>query len=46
MVIIEQDLEDSNYCLLTKGAPERIWKMCNQIYNHGKFEEINDDWNH
>ncbi|CAD8071160.1 unnamed protein product [Paramecium primaurelia] len=46
MVIIEQDLEDSYYCLLTKGAPERIWKMCNWIQNQEKVEEINDDWNH
>ncbi|CAK77664.1 unnamed protein product (macronuclear) [Paramecium tetraurelia] len=46
IVIIEQDLDDSYYCLLTKGAPERVWKMCNRIYNQGKIEEINEDWDH
>lgn len=27
---------DSHYCIFTKGAPERIWKLCNTIDVRGK----------
>lgn len=37
-IIVEYETEDSHYCLLTKGAPERIWNLCENIYNNGKIE--------
>eukprot|EP01017_Pseudomicrothorax_dubius_P041509 TRINITY_DN664_c0_g1_i2.p1 TRINITY_DN664_c0_g1~~TRINITY_DN664_c0_g1_i2.p1 ORF type:complete len:1181 (-),score=249.42 TRINITY_DN664_c0_g1_i2:124-3630(-) len=42
--IVEYPTDNSEYCLFIKGAPERIWKMCNKIYSQGRINEINDHW--
>ena len=34
-LIVEEETHDSHYCLYTKGAPERIWGLCDKIYNEG-----------
>lgn len=34
-IIVEYETENSHYCLLTKGAPERIWDLSESIYNNG-----------
>lgn len=34
-IIVEYETEDSHYCLMTKGAPERIWGLCDKIYDKG-----------
>jgi sodium/potassium-transporting ATPase subunit alpha len=36
-VIVEYETPDSHYCLFTKGAPERIWGLCDKIYSKGKI---------
>lgn len=30
-IIVEYETDDSHYCLFTKGAPERIWGLCETI---------------
>lgn len=34
--IVEQKIDDSLYCIYTKGAPERIWKLCDYVLVDGK----------
>lgn len=36
--IYEYETPESHYCLFTKGAPERIWALCDHVYNKGKPE--------
>ena len=43
-LIVECETNDSHYCLLTKGAPERIWGLCEKVYNQGEEEIKNDEW--
>ncbi|CAK59780.1 unnamed protein product (macronuclear) [Paramecium tetraurelia] len=43
-IIVEYETEDSHYCLLSKGAPERIWKLCNQVYKDGQIESKDEEW--
>ncbi|CAD8085019.1 unnamed protein product [Paramecium sonneborni] len=43
-IIVEYETDDSHYCLLTKGAPERIWGLCDQIYNSGKVQQKDENW--
>ncbi|CAD8101580.1 unnamed protein product [Paramecium primaurelia] len=43
-IIVEYETQDSHYCLLTKGAPERIWKLCDQVYKDGKIETKDEKW--
>lgn len=33
--INEYETPDSHYCVFTKGAPERIWKLCSHVDVHG-----------
>lgn len=42
--IIEYEKEDSHYCVLIKGAPEKIWKFCSHILINGRYEPINESW--
>lgn len=42
--IIEYEKEDSHYCVLMKGAPEKIWKFCSHILVNGRYEPINEQW--
>ena len=34
-LIVKEETPDSDYCLYTKGAPERIWGLCDSVYNEG-----------
>ena len=43
-IIVQYETSDSHYCLFTKGAPERIWGLCDKIYNKGIVEEKNEYW--
>ena len=45
--IVEYDQPEtgSQYCLLIKGAPERIWKFCTKIYIEGKEVPIDSKIN-
>jgi sodium/potassium-transporting ATPase subunit alpha len=44
-LIVEYERDDSHYCIFTKGAPERIWGLCDKVYYKGKMEEKNEEWN-
>jgi sodium/potassium-transporting ATPase subunit alpha len=35
-VIVAEETADSFFCLYTKGAPERIWGLCDKVYKNGK----------
>ncbi|CAD8185836.1 unnamed protein product [Paramecium octaurelia] len=43
-IIVEYETPDSHYCLLTKGAPERIWGLCDSAYNNGRVELKDEKW--
>ncbi|CAD8189747.1 unnamed protein product [Paramecium pentaurelia] len=43
-IIIEDEQIDSHFCLLTKGAPEKIWSLCDSIYCNEKVEIIDERW--
>lgn len=43
-LIVKQETEDSHYCLYTKGAPEKIWGLCDKIYNNRNIESKNEQW--
>lgn len=43
-LIVENETENSYYTLFTKGAPERIWNLCDSVYNKGRVEEKDLDW--
>jgi len=34
-LIVEYETTDSHYCLFTKGAPEKIWALCDTVYMNG-----------
>ena len=34
-LIVNEETPDSHYCLYTKGAPEKIWALCDKVYNEG-----------
>ena len=36
--------DDSEYCIFTKGAPERIWKLCSHVDVGGKPVEKDEGW--
>jgi sodium/potassium-transporting ATPase subunit alpha len=36
--------EDSDICLYTKGAPEKIWALCKYVYYNGEILEKNAEW--
>jgi sodium/potassium-transporting ATPase subunit alpha len=35
-LIVEEKTDKSNYTLYTKGAPERIWGLCDKVLNNGE----------
>lgn len=41
-IILEYETAESFYCLMTKGAPERIWGLCTTVNNDG-YEEKKDE---
>jgi len=41
--IVEYPTPNSHYCMLIKGAPERIWAYCTHIAINGKEERI-EQW--
>lgn len=43
-IIVEYETADSHYCLLSKGAPERIWGLCDSAYNGGRVELKDEKW--
>ena len=43
-IIVEYEQEDSHYCLFTKGAPERIWGLCETIQIRGNQEVKDQRW--
>lgn len=43
-IIIEYETETSHYCLMTKGAPEKIWELCSTVNNDGLEETKNANW--
>ena len=34
------ETDDSHYCIFTKGAPEKIWKLCTSVDLNGKNENL------
>lgn len=42
--IYEYETPDSHYCLFTKGAPEKIWELCNSVYLNGKVVPKTEEW--
>ncbi|CAD8084939.1 unnamed protein product [Paramecium sonneborni] len=43
-VILEYETEESFYCLMSKGAPERIWELCTTVNNDGNEEQKDENW--
>lgn len=43
-VILEYETDNSYYCLMTKGAPERIWGLCSTVNNDGYEEKKDEAW--
>ena len=43
-VIVEYETAESHYCLFSKGAPERIWGLCDKVLNDGKLEDKTNVW--
>jgi sodium/potassium-transporting ATPase subunit alpha len=43
-LIVEQESPDSHYCLYTKGAPEKIWTLCDKIYEKGNVLYKDQEW--
>ena len=42
--IYEYETPESHYCLFTKGAPEKIWELCNSVYLNGKVVPKTEEW--
>ena len=42
--IVQYQKPGSEYCLLIKGAPERIWKFCSSIEIDGVEQPLNQHW--
>jgi sodium/potassium-transporting ATPase subunit alpha len=40
----EYPTEDSHYCLFVKGAPERIWKLCDYLDIEGHPQPKTQEW--
>lgn len=36
-VLVEYETPTSHYCLFSKGAPEKIWTLCDKVYNKGIY---------
>lgn len=43
-LIVEYETTDSHYCLFTKGAPEKIWGLCDSVYMNGLKQQKDEDW--
>jgi len=43
-LIVEYETPDSHYCLLTKGAPERIWALSETVYEKGHIVPKDESW--
>lgn len=43
-IICEYETKESHYCLFTKGAPEKLWTLCNSVYDKGEVKMKNQDW--
>lgn len=43
-LIIEYETPDSHYCLMSKGAPEKIWSLCENVYDKGEISKKNEEW--
>lgn len=37
-VIVEHETRNSFYTLFSKGAPERIWSLCDKVFTDGLIE--------
>lgn len=44
-LIVHYETENSHYCLFTKGAPEKIWSLCDKVYENGQNLAKNYYWN-
>lgn len=40
LTIVEYQTGDSNYCVFIKGAPEKIWSLCQRIHVEGRSKDI------
>jgi len=40
----EKDDPESYYTLYTKGAPERIWDLCDRVYKNGEPVAKDEHW--
>ncbi|KAM3146830.1 hypothetical protein pb186bvf_000984 [Paramecium bursaria] len=43
-IIVEDKTQDSDYCILTKGAPERIWDLCDKVRVKGVSVNKDRSW--
>lgn len=39
--IVEYETDDSHWCVMLKGAPEKVWKYCTKILMQGVSRPIN-----
>jgi sodium/potassium-transporting ATPase subunit alpha len=44
LTILDYKTEDSDNCILIKGAPERIWGLCSYLSIDGQAVPIDDKW--
>ena len=42
--IVEYKKDDSDYCVLIKGAPEKLWLYCSYVLHSGGVKVIDDTW--
>lgn len=40
LTIVEYQTGDSNYCVFIKGAPEKVWSLCQRIHVEGRSKDI------
>ena len=43
-LIVAYERPDSHYCLFSKGAPEKIWNLCESIYDNGLIVPKSESW--
>ena len=44
LCVVEYKRTDSEYCVLLKGAPEKIWARCSYILKEGGNLKIDPNW--
>jgi sodium/potassium-transporting ATPase subunit alpha len=46
LTIVEHATGDSIYCVCIKGAPEKVWSLCQKVLVEGRNKDINSEIEH